>query len=308
INLSFGFGNVIRSSTYSDHDAKLLRPADHIIHHQACGRRKSGSRFNIFFPRPPTLRRQQQQQQQQQEEERINAGPEVADSDDDIRRHSSLVGEVGSSNARPSGEQIHIAQMIEFMEEKEEHGRMTRRDDAVRAWRPRRNGGSSTGAVRTGADREFHDAERTRIGESLPRERPESSDSWPQFSPSAASRGGPAPMIRPTFTRQHSLSSSNSGDFGGVGQDAVNTAPVHRRRSIRRPSKLRSSLLSSSALLPNLEEDECTIAAKAETEISAIEQPNKCPFGHGTVYSSPYVSVLDHACLSCALFSTDMHN
>ncbi|EJK65933.1 hypothetical protein THAOC_13167 [Thalassiosira oceanica] len=33
------------------------------------------SRFNIFFPRPPTLRRQQQQQQQQQE--RINAGPEV---------------------------------------------------------------------------------------------------------------------------------------------------------------------------------------------------------------------------------------
>ncbi|EJK55330.1 hypothetical protein THAOC_24946, partial [Thalassiosira oceanica] len=49
----------------------------------------------------------------------------------------------------------------------------------------------------------------------------------------------------------------------------------------RVPSKLRSSLRSSSALLPNLEEDVCAIAAKEVT-------PNKCPFGHGTVYSSPY--------------------
>ncbi|EJK46887.1 hypothetical protein THAOC_34425, partial [Thalassiosira oceanica] len=37
--------------------------------------REKCSRFNNFFPRPPTLRRQQQQQQQQQQE-RINAGPE----------------------------------------------------------------------------------------------------------------------------------------------------------------------------------------------------------------------------------------
>ncbi|EJK69052.1 hypothetical protein THAOC_09731, partial [Thalassiosira oceanica] len=51
-------------------------PAVHIIHHQAGGREKC-SRFNLFFPRPPTLRRQQQQQQQQQQE-RINAGPEVS--------------------------------------------------------------------------------------------------------------------------------------------------------------------------------------------------------------------------------------
>ena len=59
-------------STYSDHDAKLLRPADHIIHHQAGGSEKC-SRFNFLCSRPPTLR-----QQQQEEEERINAGPEVS--------------------------------------------------------------------------------------------------------------------------------------------------------------------------------------------------------------------------------------
>ncbi|EJK67097.1 hypothetical protein THAOC_11913, partial [Thalassiosira oceanica] len=40
---------------------------------EGSGREKC-SRFNNFFPRPPTLRRQQQQQQH----ERINAGPEVA--------------------------------------------------------------------------------------------------------------------------------------------------------------------------------------------------------------------------------------
>ncbi|EJK47741.1 hypothetical protein THAOC_33519, partial [Thalassiosira oceanica] len=73
-NLSFGFGNVIRSSIHSDHGAKLPIPADHIIHHQAGGREKC-SRFNLFFSRPPTLRRQQQQQQQQ---ERINKGRQAA--------------------------------------------------------------------------------------------------------------------------------------------------------------------------------------------------------------------------------------
>lgn len=102
-------------------------------------------------------------------------------------------------------------------------------------------------------------------------------------------------MTRPTFNRQHSMSSASSGDpGGGVGQDANTAPPVRRRRNIRRPStRLRSSLLSSSAFLPNLEEDDCAIAAKAVTEISPIERhieqpPNKCPFGHGTVYSSPY--------------------
>ena len=54
---------------------------------------------------------------------------------------------------------------------------------------------------------------------------------------------------------------------------------------LRRPSKLRSSLLTSSSSLLNLEEDECV---KVVAEKSATEQPNKCPFGHGTVYSSPY--------------------
>ncbi|EJK51863.1 hypothetical protein THAOC_28924, partial [Thalassiosira oceanica] len=71
-NLSFGFGNVIRSSIHSDHGAKLPIPADHIIHHQAGGREKC-SRFNLFFSRPPTLRRQQQQQQ-----ERINKWRQAA--------------------------------------------------------------------------------------------------------------------------------------------------------------------------------------------------------------------------------------
>ena len=146
------------------------------------------------------------------------------------------------------------------------------------------NGGGSTGA--TGAVRtrieSFTGAVRTRIGESLPGSPRTKDPSVQTRRPSLLSRS----MIRPTLTRQHSMSSSGPDDPGGVGQNAKNS-PVHRRR-IRRPSKLRSSLLSSSVLLPNLEEDECVIAAKAVTERSSIEQPNKCPFGHGTVYSSPY--------------------
>ena len=63
-------------STYSDHDAKLLRPADHIIHHQAGGSEEC-SRFNFLCSRPPTLPKQQEEEEEE-EEERINAGPEVS--------------------------------------------------------------------------------------------------------------------------------------------------------------------------------------------------------------------------------------
>ncbi|EJK57959.1 hypothetical protein THAOC_21955, partial [Thalassiosira oceanica] len=72
-NLSFGFGNVIRSSTHSD-------PAQTCRLHNTSSSRRERKVFALqhFFPRPPTLRRQQQQQQQQQQQERINVGPEVS--------------------------------------------------------------------------------------------------------------------------------------------------------------------------------------------------------------------------------------
>ncbi|EJK56818.1 hypothetical protein THAOC_23218 [Thalassiosira oceanica] len=79
INLSFGFGNVIRSSTYSDHhDAKMLRPAVHIIHHQAGGREKC-SRFNIssHARQPCDDNNNNNNNNNNNKQERINAGPEA---------------------------------------------------------------------------------------------------------------------------------------------------------------------------------------------------------------------------------------
>ncbi|EJK68510.1 hypothetical protein THAOC_10300, partial [Thalassiosira oceanica] len=71
-NLSFGFGNVIRSSIHSDHGAKLPIPADHIIHHQAGGREK------VFALQPFLLTPANPATTTQQQQERINAGPEVS--------------------------------------------------------------------------------------------------------------------------------------------------------------------------------------------------------------------------------------